>query len=67
MGFWYHLWVRKQQPSHTVEQLLLPSRYHKIVCKLANTIPIARYMFVGVPRVDDILGQVSTLLLWILL
>ena len=39
-----YAWVRKQQPKHTVEQLLLPKQYHQIVCKLAHTIPIAGYL-----------------------
>jgi len=40
-GLWYYLWAKKQQPGHTVEQLLVPGQYHQVVCKLAHFIAIA--------------------------
>ena len=40
-GLLYHLWTSKQQPGETVEQLVLPERFHPIVCKMAHTIPLA--------------------------
>ena len=43
-GLWYHLWEKKQQPGHVVEQLLLPKPYHQVVCKLAHSIPIAGHL-----------------------
>ena len=43
-GLRYNLWVRKQQPGYTVEQLLLPKQYHQIMCKLAHSIPIAGHL-----------------------
>ena len=41
---WYHLWTPRQQLEKTVEQLLLPKSYRKIVCKLAHAVPLAGHL-----------------------
>ena len=43
-GLWYHMWSPRQQREKTVEQLLLPMPYCKIVCKLAHTVPLAGHL-----------------------
>ena len=40
----YHLWEKKQQPGHAVEQLLLPKQYYQTVCELAHSITIAGHL-----------------------
>jgi len=35
--------VKKQQPWNVVEQSLLLKPYHQVVCKLAHSIPMAKY------------------------
>ena len=43
-GLLYHLWTPRQQPTGTVEQLILPEQFHRMVCKLAHTIPLAGHL-----------------------